>query len=199
MSSRLEDLTRASRRRDERTARSRRSASPQESRRRSPERERSKNYNRDSRDSRDSRDDRDRDRDRVSRRERQQEEPAGDGGWGTRARDLSPGRPSLALPSQQSLATNDGDRPRDAVKVIEPNFAPSGALAAETNTFQGVVLKYNEPPEARKPVRQWRLYVFKGKEQLGTFTRRGICNFLLTNLCNRIISRPSPISLLTRT
>jgi len=29
------------------------------------------------------------------------------------------------------------------------------------------VLKYNEPPEARKPSGGWRLYVFKGKEDLG--------------------------------
>lgn len=33
-----------------------------------------------------------------------------------------------------------------------------------------IVLKYNEPPEARKPPasQQWRLYVFKGKETLET-------------------------------
>jgi smad nuclear-interacting protein 1 len=31
----------------------------------------------------------------------------------------------------------------------------------------GVVLKYHEPPEARKPTKNWRLYVFKGKEQVG--------------------------------
>lgn len=44
----------------------------------------------------------------------------------------------------------------------------SSALAAETNTnANGVVLKYNEPPEARKPTHNWRLYVFKGKEQVG--------------------------------
>jgi smad nuclear-interacting protein 1 len=49
----------------------------------------------------------------------------------------------------------------------KPNFGLSGKLAAETNTFRGVVLKYNEPPEARKPTKSWRLYVFKGKEQLG--------------------------------
>jgi smad nuclear-interacting protein 1 len=30
-----------------------------------------------------------------------------------------------------------------------------------------VELKYNEPPEARKPLKNWRLYVFKGEEQLG--------------------------------
>jgi len=28
------------------------------------------------------------------------------------------------------------------------------------------VLKYNEPPEARKPNKGWRLYVFKGNEQV---------------------------------
>ncbi|PLW24385.1 hypothetical protein PCASD_08398 [Puccinia coronata f. sp. avenae] len=52
----------------------------------------------------------------------------------------------------------------------EPNFNPSGKLAAETKTFNGVVLKYHEPPEARKPTnKNWRLYVFKGKEQLDLF------------------------------
>jgi smad nuclear-interacting protein 1 len=99
----------------------------------------------------------------------------GDGGWGGKqgSRDRSPGRPSLSLPSQASLTRSSdergggGDKPVTQVAVIEPNFKPSGALAAETNTFQGVVLKYNEPPEARKPVRNWRLYVFKGKEQVG--------------------------------
>ncbi|KZP00681.1 SMAD/FHA domain-containing protein [Calocera viscosa TUFC12733] len=48
----------------------------------------------------------------------------------------------------------------------KPNFNQSGALAAATNTVNGVVLKYNEPPEARKPTRNWRLYVFKGDEQV---------------------------------
>lgn len=55
----------------------------------------------------------------------------------------------------------------------KPNFGHSGLLAAETNTVKSVdgknstVLKYNEPPEARKPSLGWRLYVFKGEEQLG--------------------------------
>jgi smad nuclear-interacting protein 1 len=54
----------------------------------------------------------------------------------------------------------------------KPNFKPSGLLAAETNTVKAAdgtstVLKYNEPPEARKPLLGWRLYVFKGTEQLG--------------------------------
>ncbi|KAK1922143.1 SMAD/FHA domain-containing protein [Papiliotrema laurentii] len=52
------------------------------------------------------------------------------------------------------------------VEAPKPNFANSGLLAKETNTVKGVELKYNEPPEARKPLKNWRLYVFKGKEQL---------------------------------
>ena len=38
-------------------------------------------------------------------------------------------------------------------------------LAAETNTENGVVMLYNEPPEARLPSKRWRLYVFKGKDE----------------------------------
>ncbi|KAK4705668.1 smad nuclear-interacting protein 1, partial [Phenoliferia sp. Uapishka_3] len=156
----------------------------QRSRSRSPRRERD---SRESRDSNRRRDDRDRPRSRDRKdsfrgnggdRDRRRSPPAstsaavvpaGDGGWGSRRPPNSPGRPSLGLPSQSSLANPDGEEGPGAVAVvkpIEPNFAPSGALAAETNTFQGVVLKYNEPPEARKPVRSWRLYVFKGKDQV---------------------------------
>lgn len=107
----------------------------------------------------------------------------GDGGWGKQQQVIpggSPGRPSKALPSQSALAgTGEKGVEKSEVKIVEPNYAPSGALAAETNTFQGVVLKYNEPPEARKPVRNWRLYVFKGKEQLGSFSM--LSGFLYTN------------------
>lgn len=42
----------------------------------------------------------------------------------------------------------------------------SGALAADTNTVSGTLVKYSEPPEARKPKKKWRLYVFKGNEEL---------------------------------
>jgi smad nuclear-interacting protein 1 len=48
----------------------------------------------------------------------------------------------------------------------KPNMELSGKLAEDTNIFKGVVIKYNEPPEARKPKRKWRLYPFKGDEQL---------------------------------
>ena len=42
----------------------------------------------------------------------------------------------------------------------------SGKLLEESNTVNGVVVKYSEPPEARKPRTRWRLYVFKGNEEL---------------------------------
>ena len=42
----------------------------------------------------------------------------------------------------------------------------SGKLLEETNTVNGVVVKYSEPTEARKPKTRWRLYVFKGSEEL---------------------------------
>ncbi|KAF7494509.1 Smad nuclear interacting protein 1 [Sarcoptes scabiei] len=49
---------------------------------------------------------------------------------------------------------------------IKPNFELTGALARDTNTFNGIVIKYNEPPEAMIPKTHWRLYPFKGREAL---------------------------------
>ena len=52
--------------------------------------------------------------------------------------------------------------------VEKPDYSVSGALARDLNTVQGVVLKYSEPVEARKPNQKYRLYVFKGSEQIET-------------------------------
>ena len=44
----------------------------------------------------------------------------------------------------------------------KPNFAPSGLLAAATNTVKnadGMSTLHKEPSEARKPLAGWRLYV----------------------------------------
>ncbi|KAJ2721148.1 hypothetical protein GGI07_004168 [Coemansia sp. Benny D115] len=50
-------------------------------------------------------------------------------------------------------------------KTLQPDFGLSGRLAAETNMVNGVVLKYSEPAEARRPAGHWRIYVFKdGKD-----------------------------------
>ncbi len=83
-----------------------------------------------------------------------------------------------ALPSQQdafkgeSITTAKGTPPAEKQK---PNFSTTGRLAAESNTIksidgQAIVLKYNEPPEARKPPpsQAWRMYVFKGSEIMDT-------------------------------
>ncbi|KAF8635950.1 hypothetical protein AX15_000116 [Amanita polypyramis BW_CC] len=97
---------------------------------------------------------RERERDRQRDRDHYDRERARD------RRSASPRR------SRSRSASPASDRNK-----AKPNFAPSGLLAAETNTVRATsgektVLKYNEPPEARRPTVGWRLYVFKGNEQL---------------------------------
>lgn len=45
-------------------------------------------------------------------------------------------------------------------------MSTSGKLLEDTNVINGVIVKYAEPPDARKPRTKWRLYVFKGEEEL---------------------------------
>lgn len=139
---------------------------------------------RDSRDNRDhrsynSRDERQGryDRERDYRREYDRH------GYGQQERELERQRDRErydrgAQSSEQSATSRrrDGSVSRSAsppVNKAKPNFSASGLLAAETNTVKSIdgknstVLKYNEPPEARKPVVGWRLYVFKGEDQTG--------------------------------
>ena len=68
---------------------------------------------------------------------------------------------NVAPASTQESSANAAANPTESV-----NFGLSGNLLADTNTFNGVVVKYSEPPEARKPKTKWRLYVFKGSEEL---------------------------------
>jgi smad nuclear-interacting protein 1 len=62
----------------------------------------------------------------------------------------------------------------EAVDRKRPDFGLSGALAADnsggggSNMYKGVLLKFQEPPEARTPNTLWRFYVFKGEEQIDT-------------------------------
>ncbi len=84
-------------------------------------------------------------------------------------------RSHAPLPSQKAAYIDDPTSdvvtktPAEAEKQ-KPNYALTGKLAAETNTVANtsIVLKHNEPPEARLPPAssQWRLYVFKGKDVL---------------------------------
>jgi hypothetical protein len=60
---------------------------------------------------------------------------------------------------------SDEDKPKS-------DFKNSGLLAAATNTVHRsdgtkTVLKYNEPPEARKPTEHWRLYDFEDEKDPG--------------------------------
>ncbi|KAK4556438.1 hypothetical protein LTR86_006582 [Recurvomyces mirabilis] len=91
------------------------------------------------------------------------------------SRSRSPPRKSRApLPSQDDSFRGEkaieGGAP--AIEKQKPNFKPTGLLAKEANTIAGTttVLKYHEPPEARKPPpkEQWRMYIFKGKDLLDT-------------------------------
>ncbi|XP_028675639.1 smad nuclear-interacting protein 1 [Erpetoichthys calabaricus] len=61
---------------------------------------------------------------------------------------------------------DDGEKDENSTNKELPNFELSGALVEDTNTYRGVVIKYNEPPEARIPKRRWRLYPFKNDEPL---------------------------------
>jgi smad nuclear-interacting protein 1 len=74
-------------------------------------------------------------------------------------------------PSMALVPTED----RPPQEKQKPNFAPTGLLAAASNTIAhadgtSIVLKYHEPPEARKPPPkdQWKLFVFKGSDILET-------------------------------
>jgi len=48
----------------------------------------------------------------------------------------------------------------------KPSLALSGKLSEDTNTYNGVVIKYSQPTEARKPKRRWRWYIFKGDDEM---------------------------------
>jgi smad nuclear-interacting protein 1 len=65
----------------------------------------------------------------------------------------------------KSNKSGEKDNKLDGPKE-QPNLGLSGNLAKDTNMYNGVVIKYNEPNEARKPKKRWRLYVFKGDEEL---------------------------------
>lgn len=115
---------------------------------------------------------RERDRQRYNARTKEGESERSRNNQASRRRSASP-RPRSSRP--RSPGSRHSSRELSPADKAKPNFGPSGLLAAETNTVKAIdgsktVLKYNEPPEARKPVLGWRLYVFKGSEQVGEIT-----------------------------
>lgn len=68
----------------------------------------------------------------------------------------------------RQATNNNSGAPGPAEDKKKPNFGLSGKLTEDVNVYNGVVIKYSEPPEARKPKRRWRFYPFKGDETLPT-------------------------------
>lgn len=82
----------------------------------------------------------------------------------------------------------------EPVEKEKPNFGLSGALTEDTNTVNGTVIKYSEPPEARKPKRHWRLYPFKGEMALPTLHIHRQSSFLVgrdRKVCDLAVDHPS--------
>lgn len=63
--------------------------------------------------------------------------------------------------------TSNREQPAQPVEKEKPNFKPSGLLAKESNSVQGVQLKYTEPEDAAPPPTEaeYYLYVLKNEEQ----------------------------------
>ncbi|GAW13572.1 hypothetical protein ANO14919_029590 [Xylariales sp. No.14919] len=151
--------------------RHRRSRSPDDShRRRSRSRDRRPEKEREHRKQRSRDDNRHSDRRHHSRR-------AENNGRGSSDQDNSSKqvvRRNGPLPSQaDSFALTNGEEPPKPKE--KPNYGNSGALAAASNSVtqadgSTIVLKYHEPPEARKPSPkdQWKLFVFKGEDIIDT-------------------------------
>jgi smad nuclear-interacting protein 1 len=103
--------------------------------------------------------------------------PAGDdrkGGSLSRLNSSNDGQAGIGLKTSNESETDT------AVEKQKPDFGLSGALLATDttttgiatggrNVYRGVVLKFQEPPEARTPTTtMWRFYVFRGEEQVDT-------------------------------
>ena len=132
------------------------------SRSRSRSRDKSRRRDREERDRRDrsrSREKPRRDRDRDRGRERREADRSRD-------RQDPPPREERRREDGYGLRVPDIKKEEGEEEVKEKegiNLGLSGALTKDVNTFNGIVIKYAEPPEARVPKRRWRFYVFKGE------------------------------------
>lgn len=85
----------------------------------------------------------------------------------------------------------------------KPNFGLSGALAKDVSRsgtaggsrmYKGVLLKFQEPPEARAPVTQWRLYVYKNDKLEQTLHISKQSAYLIgrsPEICDIVTAHPS--------
>lgn len=111
------------------------------------------------------------------------------------------GRPMNRGRRQTDEQKYEWGKPEEKVKSNEPpvekekpNFGLSGALLKDTNTYRGVVIKYSEPTEARKPKRRWRFYVFKGDQELPMYQIHRQSAYLIGRdrlVCDLPVDHPS--------
>ena len=116
----------------------------------------------------------DRKRKRPLEKGREPYDPSRRGGNNNRRDDNAPRRVE-ADDDDNDEKKKDNDETKNSTEEekppppqFKPNFGLSGALAKDTesgNVYKGVVLKFKEPPEARAPNTQWRLYVFKAQNK----------------------------------
>ncbi|CAD5211920.1 unnamed protein product [Bursaphelenchus xylophilus] len=155
--------------RDDRRHRS--SRSPRD-RRRSPPRRRSRSPKRRSRSPRNRREDRHRRRspEATSSRKARDERPV-KRERRSRTPEQEEEKPKPAPKAREfDPLTGEERRPeQNNEPVVLPSFEVSGKLTADTNTFKGVVIKYNEPPEAALPKLRWMLYCMKGEDVMKPF------------------------------
>ena len=79
--------------------------------------------------------------------------------WGERLPGAKRGERNISGGDHQSNIKSE------PIKKEKADFEKSGKLTEDSNAFRGVVIKYNEPPEARK-MRHWRRCIFKGTTTL---------------------------------
>ena len=97
----------------------------------------------------------------------------------------------------QQLGALQRDEPEDdepSGPKIKPNYETTGKLAESANKVNGVDMKYGEPPDAAKPSKHWRLYVFKGKEALDPYHIHRQSMYLLgreRRVCDIPLDHPS--------
>jgi smad nuclear-interacting protein 1 len=88
-----------------------------------------------------------------------------------RSRSRSRSRDRSGKEKDRRQAEKEKEAEEENKIEYKPNFGLSGALAKDErtgNTVNGVVLKFIEPFEAKIPDKNWRLFVYKGKDIIET-------------------------------
>lgn len=123
-------------------------------------------------------------------RKEEKEDDGADYEWGGGKRKQAKREPGRG----ESDESDGGKKEEEPAEKEKPNFALSGKLTEEVNKVNGVVIKYAEPAESRKPKRRWRLYPFKGEQALPTlYIHRQSCYLIGRDrkVCDLPIDHPS--------